>query len=160
MPLPTNISDATRRLNPQIFGVSISSTSVEKAKTDMPTKLVAGIVMPDTAKKRLRQHQGDGLNKTERAYLAELKFMYPNAEIFPQALSFRIGNGANFRPDFIVRRHFAGSGLYLEAHETKGFKREAAAVRIKVAASMYPWIKFFLVTKRKGSGWDIEPVLG
>lgn len=56
MPLPTNISDATRRLNPQLFGI---------ATADGPPKLVAGIVMPDTPKKRIRQHAGDGPTESQ-----------------------------------------------------------------------------------------------
>jgi len=34
---------------------------------------------------------------------------------------------------------------WFEIHETKGHWREAARVRIKVAADLYPWFKFVAV---------------
>jgi len=44
------------------------------------------------------------------------------------------------------------------AYEVKGFMRDDAAVKLKVAASLYPWIKFHLVTRKKGE-WIIQEVL-
>lgn len=44
-----------------------------------------------------------------------------------------------------------------EYHETKGFMREDANVKLKVAAKMHPY-RFFLVRevpKSKGGGWDL-----
>jgi len=42
----------------------------------------------------------------------------------------------------------------IECHEVKGFWRDDARVKIRVAASLYPF-RFVAVTKTKG-GWDIE----
>lgn len=121
-----------------------------------------------TKKKRIRQHQGDGMNKTERAYMAHLKATFPNAVHHSQTFSLRLANGSNYRPDFIsvwtlYPASEAGSAtVRLSAWETKGFKREASAVRIKVAASLFPWIKFHLVTKKKkreGGGWDVQEII-
>lgn len=117
------------------------------------------------AKKRLRQHQGDGMNKTERAFFEYLKAQYQNATHIPQATSFRLANNSSYRPDFIsiTTLHDAsecGSAVVrITAWETKGFAREAAVVRIKVAASLYRWISFRLVTRTKGGGWDVQEIL-
>ncbi len=47
----------------------------------------------------------------------------------------------------------------MTAYETKGFMRDDAAVKIKVAASSpaYRWIKFHLASRCK-SGWSVELV--
>lgn len=142
MSLPAIVSEAVRRLNPGLFGGG-TAPPLSATKPSNP---------------RLRQHKGDGMNKTERAYLIELKAKYPTCAVLSQAISFRLANGANYRPDFIVISPF---GDWM-AFETKGFKREASAVRIKVAASLYQFISFTLVTKRKkrdGGGWLEEIVL-
>ena len=62
----------------------------------------------------------------------------------------RLAQGAYYTPDFAVVR----KGL-LEFHETKGFWREAARVRIKVAAEHCP-IRFVAVRKAKGGAWRTE----
>lgn len=44
-----------------------------------------------------------------------------------------------------------------EYHETKGFMREDANVKLKVAAEMHPY-RFYLVRevpKKRGGGWDL-----
>ncbi len=109
-------------------------------------------------KKRLRQKSGDGMNATERAffeYLPESR----SGKIYVQSITLKLGNGVRYTPDFIVVDE---GNLHLTAYEVKGFMRDDAAVKIKVAASLYPWIDFRLVTKKKkrdGGGWAIENVL-
>lgn len=107
------------------------------------------------AKKRLRQKSG-GLNKTEAAFLEYLKRTYPHNEVFAQKVTLLIANGVRFTPDFIMPSLETGQVF---AFETKGFMRDDAAVKIKVAASVYPWIKFFLVSKAKGGTWSIQEIL-
>jgi hypothetical protein len=73
-------------------------------------------------------------------------------------MTLKLANGVRYTPDFIV----ALSPVVQEiaqvlAFETKGFLRDDAGVKIKVAAQQWPWIAFHLVTKRKG-GWDVERV--
>ncbi len=65
-----------------------------------------------------------------------------------------------YKPDFLVikpvikKTYFGGfqDGIKIEFHETKGHWREAALIRIKMAASLYPWFKFIAVTWERG-GW-------
>jgi hypothetical protein len=56
-----------------------------------------------------------------------------------------------FTPDFAVIRPDGR----IEFHETKGWWRESARLRIKVAAGLYPWARFVGV-KRAGGAWDYE----
>ena len=69
-----------------------------------------------------------------------------------EGLSLRLAQGARFTPDFMV---MPNSGP-LELHEVKGYWREAAKVRIKVAAELFPYFDFRVVRKLKvgeGGGW-------
>ncbi len=103
---------------------------------------------------RLKRGQ---LNKTEQAYqdyLDELKSAGLIAWYKFEGMTLRIADGANFTPDFLV---MLPDGQ-LEIREVKGFWREAALVRMKVAASLFPF-KFIAVkqrSKKNGGGWDIE----
>lgn len=103
---------------------------------------------------RIRQNSA-GLNKTEQAFFDWLTVEAgPLAQVYTQAITLRIANGSRYTPDFVAR-----AGIRFAAYEVKGFLRDDAAVKLKVAASLYPWIKFHLVTKRKGGGWDVQEVL-
>lgn len=74
-----------------------------------------------------------------------------------EALKFRLADGAWYTPDF-VSEDMHGS---MVAWETKGFWREAARIRIKVAADKYPWIRFIAVTRDRRTGeWVFEHFQG
>lgn len=60
-----------------------------------------------------------------------------------------IGAGAFYTPDFPVT---VFDGMR-EMREVKGYRREAAMVRIRVAAKLYPQFRFVLVTKVNGQ-WN------
>lgn len=95
-----------------------------------------------------------GMNKWERAYSEQLDLMRAAREIVSwrfESIRLRLADGAWFKPDFTV----VLPTLALEFHEVKGFWREAARVRIKVAAELYPEVTFFAVT-RKGGQWTRE----
>lgn len=71
-----------------------------------------------------------------------------------EAMRFRLAGGAYYKPDFVAMLHTGE----LIAYEVKGFWREAARVRIKVAADRHP-IRFVAVRKQlvsEGGGWDEE----
>jgi hypothetical protein len=112
------------------------------------TKRVASGAHP-----RLRQDR-TGLNKTEASFLTALRAWNPGCDVGSQRVRLRLGNGAWYKPDSDVWQEDGALALY----EVKGYGREAAFVRIKVAASLYPKIKFFLVTRKAGQ-WKIEEVL-
>ncbi len=73
-----------------------------------------------------------------------------------EGVKLRLANNTFYTPDFVViNKH----QLELEIHETKGFWRDDARVKIKVAAEMFPFFQFYAIKKKRkkdGGGWDIE----
>jgi len=96
------------------------------------------------------------MNKGETRYARGIEYLRLEGRILWwgfQALKLRLGGGAWYTPDFTV---ITRSGA-IECHEYKGHWEEAARVRIKVAASLYPWIKFVIV-KGNRNGHTTEVV--
>lgn len=110
--------------------------------------------------KRIRQHSGDGMNSWERAYKAELERDW---KFIIREISLPLANGARYKVDFMVARGSHSDGIWsVECHEVKGRALSTGILKVKVAASLYPFWKFRLVTKRtkkQGGGWAIEEVL-
>lgn len=92
------------------------------------------------------------LNKTERAYLDYLRALKP-LWLGIQCLTIKLGDDTRYTPDFIVIDH---QGV-IHAREVKGFWRDDARVKIKVAARMYPWLRFTAAQKTK-EGWKHEEI--
>jgi len=93
------------------------------------------------------------MNKTEAAYAQRLELLRRAGKILWYefgALSLRLAPDTFYRPDFAV---MAGDSV-LEMHEVKGFWREDARVKIKVAAELFPFR--FLAVQRAGSDWTTE----
>lgn len=108
----------------------------------------APIVPPKSATPR-------GMNKTEAAWERELKHEQERGRIrwfgF-EAVTLKLAeNRCRYTPDFCV---VMADGR-IEFHEVKGFWRDDARVKIKVAARLFPWARFVAVT-RKGMGWETE----
>lgn len=97
------------------------------------------------------------MNKTEAAYDAYLWTQRHAGEVLWhkfEAMKLRLADNTFYTPDFMV---LLTSG-FIEVHEVKGFWEDDARVKIKVAASIYPF-KFIAVTvraKKRGGGWDRE----
>ncbi len=126
------------------------------AAVPRPKPNSAAILTPSRPVRRptLRQQSGDALNGLERAFLAHLA-VRKLGEVLTQAITLKIANGVRYTPDFVEVRYSTG----LIAYEVKGFMRDDAAVKIKVAASLYPWISFFLATRPRGAAaWRIERI--
>lgn len=95
------------------------------------------------------------MNALERAYSAQLDLLVRAgrvAEWHFEALTLRIGADCTYRPDFLV---ILPDGS-IEFHETKGWLRDDARVKLRAAASAFPFV-FKLVTRAKGE-WRIEEV--
>jgi len=88
------------------------------------------------------------LNKLESAWLAVLRADITLAWVGVHALTFKIGDDCRYTPDFIAL-NLDGE---LIAYETKGFMRDDARVKLKVAARMFPFVGFVLV-ERKAGAW-------
>ena len=119
----------------------------EPVKHDEPSETVktAFSIAPMTVE--------DDLNKTEAAYLDELQSSDKYAAIHTQGITFLLGANCRYTPDFFTVDK-EGKAV---AWEVKGFWRDDARVKIKVAARMYRWVKFIAVQKEKGD-WVYEEI--
>lgn len=97
------------------------------------------------------------MNKTEAAYERDLRDAQSLGDIkwyrF-EGMKLRLADNCFYTPDFAV---IAADGV-LECHEVKGFWRDDARAKIKVAAEMYPF-RFKAVRarpKKEGGGWAVE----
>lgn len=94
------------------------------------------------------------MNKTEAAYAGHLELLKRGGEVLWyrfEPLKLRLADGSFYTPDFGVLTR----DCLFELHETKGFWREAARVRIKIAASIYPF-KFIAIKRTDNGGWAEE----
>lgn len=138
-------------------------------------RMVADPTVPERNKKELRtvleklgktpkQDKGPGCLRDRRYHGCQNQLELDYADLLEadrralklsdwscNAVKIKLANGAWYMPDFLVIRN---DGT-VELHETKGFWREAAKVRIKVASSMYPGIQFIVVTRKNGQ-WRYE----
>lgn len=95
-------------------------------------------------------------SKLERDFHLKIRDQYLYCEYEP--LRLRLARNAHYTPDFITEDRDGK----LIAWEVKGFWREAARVRIKVAARLFPWLTFKAVRRQRkadGGGWDYEDIL-
>jgi hypothetical protein len=93
------------------------------------------------------------MNKTEAAYDRHLWDLRAAGQILWhkfEGLKLRLADKTFLTIDFAV---LPANGFF-EMHEVKGFWEDDARVKIKVAASIYPF-KFIAVKKAKG-GWERE----
>lgn len=93
------------------------------------------------------------LNKLEKAWLAELRRLHPAERIGIQSLTLKLADQTRYTPDFWT----IDPNGQLFFWETKGFMRDDAWAKLKVAARQFRWARFILVKKHKGS-WIETPV--
>jgi hypothetical protein len=92
------------------------------------------------------------LNKTEARYLAYLRLLkYPWIGI--QNMTLKLADDTRLTPDFVIL-DVDGS---LVAIDVKGFQREDALIKMKVAARQFTWMKFKIVSLEKGE-WIVREV--
>lgn len=95
------------------------------------------------------------MNKTESAYSTLLEARKRAGEIAWycfEGITLKLAHDTRYTPDFVV---MLASGE-LEMHETKGFMRDDARVKLHIAASTFPF-RFWLVRREKGE-WNISRV--
>lgn len=105
------------------------------------------------------------MNLGELAYAAHLELERLEGRIMLwqyQPMRLRLGANLYYTPDFLVLRPGAPQNTAgLEMHEYKGFWRDDARAKIKMAASVYPWIVFLAIRKklkRDGGGFAVEMI--
>lgn len=144
------LSESVRRLN---------GLSGHDALTVGASEQAGGIKVAGDQSKSLISHPSAistdeaKLNKTERAYLAYLRTDRPHDMIHIQSLTLKLADDCRYTPDFVTV-DYAGETI---GWEVKGFMRDDALVKIKVAARMFLWIRFVLVRRIKGQ-WEFQEV--
>ncbi|GJL53949.1 MAG: hypothetical protein NPIRA02_10810 [Nitrospirales bacterium] len=97
------------------------------------------------------------MNKTEAAYALALDAVKRNGGIISwkfEPLKLRLADRTYYSPDFIVEAH----DHTLQIHEVKGFMRDDAAVKLKVAEEHFgEWFEFYLIRKIRG-GWNVKKI--
>ena len=132
------MSDTTRRLNPDLSGAVVQTVAAEMRAT-----------VPVFTRQPSKDEQK--LNKTERAYLLQLRQWGYEPGI--QRITLKLADDCRFTPDFdYVDEH--GRWVFVDV---KGFQREDALIKAKVAARVYSQFRFQIV-KRDGSGWEFIEV--
>lgn len=97
------------------------------------------------------------MNRSEQAYAAHLEARKHAGEVLWyafEAVKLRLADNTFYTPDFAV---MMADGV-IEMHECKGFWQDDARVKIKVAASLFPF-RFKAMkarAKKHGGGWQAE----
>lgn len=97
------------------------------------------------------------LNRSEQSYASHLETLKQMGQVewyAFEAVKLRLADNTFYTPDFCV---MAADGV-IELHEVKGFWEDDARVKIKVAASLFPF-RFRAMKKvpqKDGGGWKAE----
>ena len=97
------------------------------------------------------------MNKSETQYAAHLGELLAARQVLWwkfEGIKLRLADNTFYTPDFAV----LPADCRLELHEVKGFWRDDARAKIKIAAALFPF-RFIAVTKRAqkhGGGWERE----
>lgn len=142
-------SEAVKRLNPHVFGGGV--ISVGGAPQSQPGANV-GVQVG-----RIEACPTHRLNRTEEKFAYFLRSLPAVTWISDHdAIKLRLADGKCFyTPDFASM----DSSGRLTFWEVKGFWRDDARVKIKVAARIYSWASFIAVSWKRGQ-WNFELIGG
>jgi len=132
-PAPTVAKNAT---------VHKESLSVPQAKGRLPDPLLG--------------YDVDRMNGLEARYAGYLEAQRKTGKIALwkfEAMKLRLADGTFYTPDFFIMQWSGAVGF----HETKGFWRDDARAKIKMAAELFPWFFFVAVAwDSKAKLWKFE----
>lgn len=97
-------------------------------------------------------------SKWEQLYSDHLARLQSDGVIASYAyepITFKLAHRCTYTPDFLV---VLPSGS-VEIHEVKGFLREDAAVKFKVAAHANPWATFVMIKKKGKTGHEWQEMM-
>lgn len=151
------LSESTKRLNSHLSGPG--AISGESPRSGPEASIISEGPRPG---KRIRQSSAS-LNKLEQEWFNILNVQFP---MYPrpraQAVRFRLCNGVTYTPDVFIPcwpSGEEGGPAMPTAFEVKGKHAwDDAIVKLKMAASEWPEIKFVLVWK-EGGQWHSQRVL-
>ncbi len=99
------------------------------------------------------------MNKTERRRALELEALKGAGVIRHwgyEPITLKLAHDCRYTPDFFI----VENGGAMRFEETKGFLRDDAAVKLRVAARQFPMFRFVMLRAAKGGGWittEIHP---
>ena len=79
-------------------------------------------------------------------HLETLKYIGEIVDFWYEPVKLRLADSTFYTPDFLVEVEHR----VLEFRECKGWMRDDANVKLKVAAALVPWARFVLVRREKG----------
>jgi hypothetical protein len=132
-----------RRGEPGTVSRASEPVKAETAPTGLPRVLARG------------QMSVRKMNRTESAYNAHLWLLRHAGEVIWfdfEAVKLRLADDTFYIPDFIV---MLPDGL-IEFREVKGYMRDDAAVKLKVANAQFPFR--FVIIRKNGDSWSAEVV--
>lgn len=91
------------------------------------------------------------MNRLEAAYGEHLMACFDVEWHKYEGLTLKLGDDCRYTPDYLVMK----KGGQIECHEVKGFWRDDARVKIRVAAAMFPF-RFVAVTRSSDGDWLAE----
>ena len=107
------------------------------------------------ARARRLQPASGRMNKTEAVYASHLALWKAAGHVLFyefEPIKLRLADKTFYTPDFLV----VTSDRMIELHEVKGFWRDDARVKIKVAAERFPMFQFVAVQRSGRNGWKAE----
>lgn len=133
------LSESVRRINSQLEGK-------EAARNPMVSPPVEVNFKPRPSKDELK------LNKLEKRRLEYLRMLrVPCLGI--QNLTFKLADDTRLTPDF----SFIDENGRLTLDDVKGFQREDALIKMKVAARQFPWARW-IISKWVSDHWEVREV--
>lgn len=115
----------------------------------------ANALAKDLVRGHAQTHTPGRMNKTEAAYAAHLDLLKTGGDILCwkfEAVKLRLADKTWYTPDFMVIRKTGR----VEMHEVKGFWRDDARVKFKVAQETFQEFWFVSATGVKGQ-WILTP---
>lgn len=124
----------------------------------LPVKLGEPFSIRPEVHKRIRQSSKPLMNKLEQEYFECLKVQWKILTC--QAIRLKLGNGIWYKPDFVAWPvGFESQDTRMRAYEVKGKHAfRGGFENLKVAAGLYPQIRFTLAWKENGQ-WKEQSVL-
>lgn len=95
------------------------------------------------------------MNRTESRYAAHLGLLKHGGEVADfwfEAVTFKMAHDLRYTPDFMVQ---LPDGT-MEMHEVKGFRRDDAMAKIRMAAALFPFR--FVLVEAAGKGFHVTEI--
>jgi hypothetical protein len=132
---------------------ALSALAIPELAQSLPPSLrTHNLSVATRATGRIRQPKG--MNRTETRYSDYLELLKRAGEIAWyrfEGVTLKLADDTRYTPDFFV---MTATGAF-QAHEVKGFWRDDAKVKLKIAADLYP-LEFVAVFAEKGGTWRYE----